>query len=206
MILIDDSVIRQADRQIRGVNRAIEDAQARAINQTARKARTSASKEIRAQVRLKAGYVNEHLKVKRQATRSRPEAIIAGRDRPTRLARYGAKQLTRKAKTGGTGDRLRRIPAGRKQAGVSVGVKRGGKRSKMRGAFMLPLRNSGVMGVFVRTGPGKKDIKHLYGPSVNQMLKSVFPKILPETADELSRQYERQLSYELSKTARRARR
>lgn len=206
MISIDDKAIRQADRQLRGVRKAIDDASYRAVNAAARKARTSASREIRDQLRLKAGYVNENLTVAKRATRQKPEAEVAGRSRPTRLARYGAKQLTRKAKTHASGDEIRGISTGRKQAGVSVGVKKGGSRSKMRGAFQLPLLNSGVMGVFVRTGPGEKDIKHLYGPSVNQALETVFPEITPDAADELKRQYERQLSYELSKTTRRSRR
>lgn len=205
MISIDGKPGQQAERQLRGVGKAMEDASYRAVNQAARKGRTSASREIRDQLRLKAGYVNENVKVRQKATRSSPEAVIAGRERPTRLARYGAKQLTRKS-AHGSGDTTRGIASGRKQAGVSVGVKRGGGRTKMRGAFQIPLKNSGLMGVFVRTGPGDKDIKHLYGPSVNQALKTVFPDIMPTAAEDLQKQYERQLSYELSKTTKRARR
>lgn len=70
----------------------------RAINRVASKTRTAASKAIREDVRLPASYVNENLKVSQKASINNPEAVITARKRPTRLARYGAKQLARAAK------------------------------------------------------------------------------------------------------------
>lgn len=163
-----------------------------AINDTARKIRTASSKAVRDQVNLKAAYVNRHLRLTQRATDSELAAVISARTRPTRLARYGAKQLTRKAPRA-TGDPSRNIPAGRKQAGVSVKVQKGGARRKMRGAFLIPLQSAGVEGVFVRTGSGDSDIEHLYGPSVDQVFQDVREDVAPDTETMLAREFRRQL-------------
>lgn len=181
-----------AARLLRGLARAVKKAQMRAVNRVASKTRTAASKAIRADVRLPASYVNENLKVSQKATINNAEAVITARKRPTRLARYGAKQLARAAKNA-AGDPSRGIGAGRKQAGVSVGVKKGSGRRKKRDAFLMPLKNSGKMGVFVRIGRGKKDIKHLYGPSVDQVFRAVRRDLKPEIPRNLAIEYERQL-------------
>ena len=131
-----------------------------AINDTARKLRVRGSREIRGQVNLKAAYVNKNLKVSQKASATSLRAVISAKRRPVLLTRYGAKQLTRKAKhpESSKGDPLRGIPPGRKAAGVSVRVKKGGPRKKMRGAFFIPLIG-GAMGVAVRTGPGKEGLQ-----------------------------------------------
>lgn len=185
--------ITKATGFLRGAVRAVEKAQMRAINRTASKTRTAASKAIRQDIKLPASYVNENLKVSRKASINNPEAVITGRKRPTRLARYGAKQMSRVAKQA-SGDPSRGIASGRKQAGVSVAVKKGGSRKKMRKAFLIPLKGSNAMGVFVRTGSGKKDIKHLYGPSVDQVFRAVRTDLKPQIRRELVTEYERQLA------------
>lgn len=198
---IDKRQFAQARKFIQGTVRAAEKAQFRSVNRVTSKFRTAASKAIREQVRLPAAYVNKNLTITQKATKENPEAMISGRKRPTRLARYGAKQLARTARAA-TGDKLRGISAGKKQAGVSVAVSRSGGRKKMRGAFLLPLKSAGVMGVFVRTGPGEKDIKHLYGPSVDQMFRGVRQDLKPKVGKELAREYRAQLNYAISKEAR----
>ncbi|MFP3979167.1 phage tail protein [Marinobacter sp. KMM 10035] len=200
-LTIDKSQFQQARKFIQATVRAAEKAQFRAVNRVASKFRTSASKTIRDQVRLPAAYVNDNLKVSQKATQNNPVAIISGRKRPTRLARYGAKQLARSAKAA-TGDQLRGISTGKKQAGVSVAVSRKGSRKKMRKAFLLPLRNAGVMGVFVRTGSGQKDIEHLYGPSVDQVFRGLREKLKPDISKELVKEYRAQLNYAIQKEAK----
>lgn len=106
--------------------------------------------------------------------------------------------MTRVAR-GAAGDMVRGIASGRKQAGVSVAVRKGGARKKMRKAFLIPLNGSGEMGVFVRTGRGKKDIKHLYGPSVDQVFNSVRNDLKPEIRRNLVSEYQAQLAYALRK-------
>ncbi|MDY6797676.1 MAG: phage tail protein [Pseudomonadota bacterium] len=195
---INSKELSQAKKRVNATVRAIEIAQYRTVNRVASKNRTAASKHIRQQVRLPASYVNENLTVTQKATRQNPLAVISGRKRPTRLARYGAKQLTRAARSAG-GDTLRKIPSGRKQAGVSVHVRRNGSRRKHPKAFLLPLNTNGHLGMFIRFGPGKRDIKHMYGPSVDQVFRDVREEIRPKIRRDLAAEYRRQLNYALSK-------
>lgn len=198
---IDASQIGAGRKFLRGMKRAAENAQYRAVNRVASKTRTAASKRIRQDVRLKAGYVNQNLKVAKKARREDPTAVIRARRRPTRLARYGAKQLTKRAPEA-QGDPLRGIASGRKAAGVAVNVDRSTGRSKMPGAFLIPLQTAGVMGLFIRTGAGRDDIKHLYGPSVDQVFRSVLPEIQGGVSQNLETEYRRQLAFAVRKEAK----
>lgn len=167
-----------------------------AINDTARKTRTRGSKEIRKQVNLSARYVNQNLRLAQTASESDLSAVIAARQRPTQLSRYGAKQLTRKAKhpERSTGDPGLRIPPGRKAAGVSVKVKKGGSRQKLRGAFLIPLQNTVRMGLAVRTGSEPDDYEVKYGPSVDQVFRDVREDIADDTGEQVSTEFRRQLA------------
>lgn len=183
-ISISNKGLNKTIKSIRSTVKAAQVAQMRAVNRVAAKARTAGSAAVRDQVKLPAAYVNENLTITQKATIQKPESIISGRAHPTRLARYGAKQVTVSAKAA-RGDELRRIPAGRKQKGIRVQVKPGRVRAMDR-AFFLPLKNqNGLMGVFTRTGSGPKDIKHHYGPSVDQVFKSVRKQLLPMIRREL---------------------
>ncbi len=199
---INGKDIVKATQFLRGAVRAVEKAQMRAVNRVASKTRTAGSKAIRKEVKLPASYVNQNLKVTRKASTSQPVAVITGRKRPTRLARYGAKQMSRSSKSA-EGDASRGIASGRKQAGVSVAVKKSGGRKKMRKAFLIPLKSAGTVGVFVRTGKGKKGIKHLYGPSVDQVFRAVRRDLKPEIRRNLVTEYERQLSNALRQELKR---
>lgn len=190
---LDSSVIKPLTDKVSKTEKAISKARFRTVNRVTNSMRSEASKEIRKQVNLPAAYVNQNLKVTRKATEQEPVAIISGRILPTRLARYGAKQLTRSS-GGSLGDSLRGISAGRRQAGVSVMVQRG-RRRKMRKAFMVPLRNASVMGVFIRTGRGKGDIKHLYGPSVDQVFNNVRKDLQPTIRRKLVKEFKAQFRF-----------
>lgn len=199
MITVKGDGLQRLQRSLRAVAGESVTATMRAVNYAAKRARTEASRQIRDQINLPARYVNENLKIEFKATRARLRSVISARTRPTRLARYGAKQLTRKAKGPAKGDPLRGIASGRKQAGVSVSVKRGGSRRKMRKAFLVPLRRGRMpgetsnMGVFIRTGRGKKDIKHLYGPSVDQLFRRIREELAPSIRIDLASEYARQM-------------
>lgn len=195
---IDASQVGAGRKFLRGMKRAAENAQYRAVNRVASKTRTRASKRIREDVRLKAAYVNKNLKVVKKARRDDPNAIIRARQRATRLARYGAKQLTKRA-PGAQGDPSRGIAAGRKAAGVAVNVARSTGRSKMPGAFLIPLNNSGLMGVFIRRG-GR--LQHLYGPSVDQLFRRVRGETHEKVAEDLEAEYRRQFAFAVRKEAK----
>ena len=180
--------------------RDIERAAYRALNKTVRRARTAASKAVRAQVRFPARYLNQdRLKA---VTAKKGDGLVAkvvGRDRPTSLARFS------------TGKAIRR----KEGTGVRIGVRTGrAARFKAR-TFIIPLR-SGNVGLAVRTQGGKpanayrpkrigKDgrLWLLYGPSVDQVLFSVrndggvFTDIAPDTAEFLEKEFLRLLALEI---------
>jgi hypothetical protein len=198
----------------------------RAVNYAAKRLHTASVREIASQVNLKPKYIRDRLTIKQRATRSRPEAIIEGRKRETRLATYGAQGLTTKVKgrkiskkrkkrgmsaanmaaaemSGYKGDQLRGIPMLFKHAGVSVKVRKQGSRIKVKKMFLVPLSNQGDgpsrFGVFRRIAPGKgkKTIKHLYGPSVNQMFKRVANQARNAVERDFQAEYLRLLKWQM---------
>jgi len=187
----------QASARLRSIPAAIARARVRALNKVAATTRTEASRRIRQSVRLSASYINRPgvLTVIR-AKADGNEAIIRARKRPTRLATYGAKQLTRAAPRA-KGDALRGIPAGRRQAGVSVNVT--GTRKRMPGAFLIPLKNGNGMGVFTRTGPARNQVEHHYSLSVDQIFKKIRPDLSVIAASKLRDVMQTQLAYELGR-------
>ncbi len=208
--------IGSVERTATAVNRSVY----RAINRVAEKTMTRSRREIVSQVNLTQPYVRERMKLEK-ATPSKSVAIISARVRPTRLATFNAKQLIRKANARraaaldarrrglyGSGDKMRGIPAGSVSAGVSVKVKRAGSRKRMSGAFFVPLKRgtdapgSNGMGVFIRTGTGRKAIKHLYGPSVDQVFSGVIEDIKPDVQEQLQEAVVKQAEYELKQAAR----
>lgn len=168
----------------------------RAANVTGRKVITDTKRDIASQLSLTQREIAEVMSMS-NAIRDNPTAVVKVRKSPMRLARYGARQLTAKAKRA-KGDALRGIAAGRKQAGVSVKVARGA-RKKMRGAFLVPLRAGNVsggngMGVFVRQG---KEIIHLYGPSQYQLFRRLIAEGKTNIQKILRANYASELRYAL---------
>lgn len=170
-----------------------------AINTSARRARTEASRAIRQQVALPASYLNEpgRLFVGPFATVGRLQAVLRARQRPTMLARFG-KQATRQGK----------------RAGIRVKVKAGGGSKRMRSAFFVRL-NSGNLGIAVRAElAGQLGLKRrgltssikptgsrqkgryivLYGPSVDQVFRTVKDDIAPSVAAFTNNEFVRQFA------------
>lgn len=85
------------------------------------------------------------------------------------------------------GDALRNIPVNYKSSGTSVQVRKGNVTS-LDHTFFMPLRNNNGMGIFERTGDGKKDYRHLYGPSVYQLFAYTASRLIDEVADNLETQ------------------
>lgn len=225
-VRLDTSQLEAAATELGIAASAVQRTAYRAINGVAAKTMTRARREIVSQVNLSAKYVRDRLDL-RKANPGSLRAVISGRQHSTRLATYKAIQKTMTARRA-KGDAKRGIPAGRKQAGVSVSVTRGGSRKTMRGAFMIPLRSGAVaggngMGVFIRTGRAKNqrplidvgagfkknssapgrvesgDIRHLYGPSVDDVLSGVINTIEPDVQSELAVALVRQARFEFGK-------
>jgi len=99
-------------------------------------------------------------------------------DRRARLARYDPQQLVRSVKneTRSKGDAKRGIAKGSRAAGLSVEVM-DGKRERMPGAYLMPLRRGraagswdGAVGLFTRSRDGKVT-QHRLGPAVYQVFR-----------------------------------
>ena len=150
-----------------------------AINQTADHARTYSANTIRRKVAFPADYLKPstgRLAVRKRATNADLEASIVGRQRPTSLARFV---------TGTPG----------RKAGVSAQVAPRVTK-QMRRAFLIKLRAGTAnietkfnMGLAIRLRPGErienkrqmvrieKGLYLLYGPSVDQVFRSIRPEV-----------------------------
>ncbi|MGB5856499.1 MAG: phage tail protein [Oceanisphaera sp.] len=153
----------------------------RAVNYAAVKARTLGARLIRDEVKLPAAYVNARLKVDQRASATDPSAMISGRGRATQLSRFGAKQLTTKAK----------LPGKRRLAGARVEVTPGRKKV-LAGAWLMK-QKGGNTGLMVRTGPNRNDYKPLYGPSIDQLWRNIREQVAPEVSDLMLSEFIRQM-------------
>lgn len=181
------NTLKELVRDIEGAAEILEEAEVEAINAVAGRALKSAKRAIFSKVNLTKGYIDDRMDLVKAGKVNR-EAMIISRYRPTRLATYGAKQVTVAAKRA-KGDKLRGIPAGRKQAGVMTGVKRGSTSKRLPFAFLIPLRaqrraGGNGLGIFTRQGD---EITHRYGPSVSTVFDWSIPEIAGEIADDLKR-------------------
>lgn len=155
-----------------------------AINKGIDRARAAAAREMRSQVKFPAAYLtgdNARLRVTKRASGGNLEAVLTGRQRPTSLARFG-KEKTKEA--------------ARKAGGVHVQVSPGSAKF-IKNAFIVRLRRGadelGNVGVAIRVKPGdtlrnkktaavrlSNNVFLLYGPSVDQVFKTVREDIAPD--------------------------
>lgn len=176
-----------------------------AINQVAeRKALKAAREAIAAQVAFPAGYLtdNNRLSITRRATDDDLTAVITGRQRPTSLARFAPGQAPRRG------------------ADVTVRVKPSAP-AVLKRAFLIRLRRgagpvtdeSFNLGLAVRLRAGERiankvkmapmkgesGLYLLYGPSVEQVFRTVAADISPSVLEDLATEFLRQ-SVRLSET------
>lgn len=185
-VQVDEVAVRDAASLFEFVGGNSEDALRIAINKTAPKIRTLASKAIRTQVRLSASYVGERLVITK-ATRKRLTGAIATPSRGLLLSRFSTDPLIAGEKVGWIRPPL--VPPG----GIRVKIKPSGspKGAPGEGAnkpFYMVLNKGANVGIMVRTGTGRKDIKALYGPSLSQVFNTVRGDVLPEAGAELQAQ------------------
>lgn len=164
-----------------------------AINDTAsRKGITAIRDLMQEQVAFPRGYLaGDRLGVTQWATEERLQAAITGRERPTSLARFA---ISGSPSTPKAPVILRVNPA---------------SREKMARAFLIRLRgaeDSYNLGLAIRLRPGEvlanKNVMAkkmgqgglylLYGPSVDQVFRTVAVDASPIIADELASQFIRQ--------------
>ena len=174
-----------------------------AINKTAERARVASARAIRNQVAFPASYLrgeDARLYVKKRSVGNDLEAIITGRWRPTSLARF--------AKNAPTGVK------GKRAGGVKVEV-HPGEAQFLKNAFFVRLRAGSAktdtkynLGVAIRLKNGERprntraaaQLDHnlwlLYGPSVQQVFRTVAEDVSPETRDFLEAEIRRLLDVE----------
>ncbi len=181
---------------------AVTRAARRAVNAAIDRARTWSADAMRKQVNFPPSYLrgpNSRLKVVKRAKGSDLDAVLRGRFEPTSLARFaqGGKPVKR-------GDRR----------GMMVEVEPGVSRFMPR-TFLMRLqagdpavRNLGNRGLAIRLPKGKKpDAAYkpkkiddglwlLYGPSVDQVFRSVADDVQPDVDDYLNREFLRLMELE----------
>jgi hypothetical protein len=153
---------------------------------------------VNEQVNFPAGYLNpgrERLYLKRRALNERLEIIIAGRDRPTSLARF--------------------LMSWSRQSGAKIKVKRSGRVSTIGRAFQVRLRAGATLtndnfnvGLALRVEPGQgvrgkiaqataklaENVYLLYGPSVGQVFDDVATEETPAFVEMVSTEFLRQFN------------
>ncbi|UZZ64513.1 neck protein of type 1 [Curvibacter phage PCA1] len=177
----------------------------RAVNSIADETYELARPRMIDSINLSDDYVQKRMRVEHATSPDNATAtIIASGRRPdmTILARYGARQMTQPAKhmSQSRGDKLysRNIAPGMKSAGISVEVTRSSRKTIANGFFM-PLRNGNGVGLFTREGPGKKNYKHRYGPSVYQLFRVTAENMVGEVSENLETRLLDEVDRELNK-------
>lgn len=193
-VFVDAFGLRDFDRYVAMGSATANRAARLAINDTAeRKGLKLARDAMIAQVAFPAGYLNPpRFSLRYKATDARLEAGIAGRQTPTSLARFTG----RSSRPRGRGTR------------ISVQV-RPGSSVELPRAFLITLR-SGNLGLGVRLRPGEvlhstvgakiivsgplKGVALLYGPSVDQVFRTVAVDISPPLLAALQTEFLRQFA------------
>ena len=149
-----------------------------AINKSGPPIKTESSKQIRAQVRLKAKYVGDRLKFTK-ATSAKLEGRIVTPSRGILLTRYSTDSRI-------SGDRQSWIrPPEIPARGIKVKVKPSGPVKTLSNSwFYMILPNSRALAIARRTGvtnpkTGKSKIDVAYGPSLSQVFSEVKDDVLP---------------------------
>lgn len=155
----------------------------RALNRTARGARTEASRAIRERYIVKARDVSNALKF-RYARRGRHQAVLQFSGRSIPLAKF---QVRSRA--------VRRIY---RQAHARV--LRGGAYKPITGGFLATMR-SGHKGVFVREGSGRLPIRERFGPSIPQMMshEASMARVRKRINEDFDKNLTQQYNYEMGK-------
>ena len=143
-IRFDDQKLKQLEKELRGIPKALPKVMSRALNRTAMSARTEISRNLSRRIGLKIKDVRDRLTLIRASYSNWRSAVTVSRKR-FGLISFGARQ-TRKGVT----------------------YKKGGGRVLIRHAFIATMK-SGHTGVFKRKLSSRLPIAELRGPSLGQV-------------------------------------
>lgn len=159
-----------------------------AINKAIEFGRAEAAREIKSQVAFPARYLtssqNGRLVVRKRASPKNLEAVITGRQRPTSLARFarGKNPVKVTVKPGRTQSLDRAFIVGNLLAG----------QSGARGNVGLAIRTNGSKpSNAYKPAKLSKNVWLLYGPSVDQVFKTVREDIEQRVIDKATSEYDR---------------
>jgi len=180
--------LEQCDRAVRLLAHlpgAAQQAMARAMNRALLGARTAATKQTRAQYRIKASAIKATMRLER-ATRTRLQASVVSRGKRISLFAFGTKP--NQPGTGGPG-----------KPQLRVGVKRAGGRKPVRSAFVA---RAGW--VARRKGKKRFPLESLFGPAVPQMLgnEEVLAEVEAVAQQRLDARLDHEIDWALQKADR----
>lgn len=160
-----------------------------AVNDVAVRFEGEALRGMTADIGLTAAYVRSKTDVKLADRLLNPRAEVTTGGALTILGRYPLQQLTQAASPKAKGDPARGIPAGRKQAGVRVAIRRSAPAARDKW-FTMRLRSGREpgenIGVFVRA-TGRAKPKHIYGPAPYSLFRHQIETHIAEVEDDLQR-------------------
>jgi len=175
---INQQQLDDVKNRLAHINNGAAIAMARALNKTAAKYKTQASKAIRKQVALKASETKTKLRIVK-ATKAKLSASLQAEKRGLLfyhfVTNYGNAQK------------------GRPKTKIRVRVKTGGSTIVMASAFYILTKNSSILTPAVNTG-GRK-IKVLFGPSVSQVFKSVKDDMAPMSREDLAKNLQHEMEW-----------
>ena len=190
-IQIDEAALLQAIDVYKHIELKATDVVRIALNKTAPRIRTQASRAIRTQVRLPTRYVNERLTIVR-ATRANLNAKLLTPARGRLLSLFDTDAQV-------ANDTIRWLsPPPVPRAGIKVKVKPSGSAKTVSGhpeikgkPFYLVLQGSrrlAIAGRRRRAGKNGGQLQVLYGPSLSQVFNDVRHDVIPQAEDELNKQ------------------
>ena len=158
------------------------------VNEVALRFESDALRGMTADIGLSPTYVRSKTDVALAERLLNPRAEVTTGGSLTILGRYPYQQLTRSAPKA-KGDPARGIPAGSKQAGVKVSIRRSAPAAREKW-FTMRLRAGAQpgenVGVFVRA-TGRAKPKHIYGPAPYSLFRHQIETNIGEVEDDLQR-------------------
>lgn len=193
---VDQAAVKDAVDLFEFVGGNTNDALRIAINKTAPKIKTLASKEIRTQVRLSAAYVGGRITVTK-ATRARLSGSIGTPSRGLLLSRFSTDANIAGDKTSWIRPPL--VP----KSGIRIKIKPTGATKGAPGdgtnkPFYIVLNGGQNVGIAARI-TGSKKIKVFSGPSLSQVFAGVRTDVLPQASAEFQAQFLDAMRYIMAK-------
>lgn len=196
---IDQAQVESVRARLAHIKNGAERALARALNRTASKAKTAASRAIRGQINLSAAYVRENLKgpangFAYKATAGRLEARLSTPKRGILLRNFVAGAIP--------------SSAGKPPTPIRVKVKAAGPTEILRSGFFIRTKTSGAItpavanDVLRRFGMKQKldsgPYTVLHGPSLSQVFASVKDDISGDMSALLAANFEKETEWLLN--------